>query len=389
CWGFLILSDVVTENMTTDTITSFKGKDMNLKKILYYTIGPEIMPSSRARVYIYKKYLTESGINVRIIPAIGIKSCEFRIKKINTGIRKMFFAFDAALRLVFFVISSLFYNTIIIQKILFPVKIIPLMKIIFRNKNMIFDIDDVIFISHQNDAVKDEDNLQKKYSKNMELYGRIFTSTPFLNKMIEERFGIDSSRIVAVTDPIDTDVYKSSGRTNREITIGWIGTPSNTIYLEECLEDLLKLHDEGYAFRLFFCGADRNYINNLVENRIDCVYENWSLENEPAIYDNLDIGIMPLPDDVWSKGKGGYKLMLYMAMEKIAVASSVGINGIIANDSTNSFLLEPGESWYKKIKYVLDNYGNLALVRNAARIKICSDYSLKKTAPLYLKSISL
>ena len=159
--------------------------------------------------------------------------------------------------------------------------------------------------------------------------------------------------------------------------------------MKECIEDLLKLHDEGYAFRLFFCGADRNYIDNILENRIDCVYENWSLENEPAIYDSLDIGLMPLPDDVWSKGKGGYKLMLYMAMEKIAVASSVGINGIIANDGTNSFLLEPGESWYKKIKYVLDNYGNLALVRNAARIKICSDYSLKKTAPLYLKSISL
>ena len=114
-------------------LSTLEGKDMKLKKILYYTIGPEIMPSSRARVYIYKKYLTESGIYVRIIPAIGIKSCEFRIKKKNTGIRKFFFASDAALRLVLFIVTSFFYKTIVIQKILFPVKIIPLMKFIFND----------------------------------------------------------------------------------------------------------------------------------------------------------------------------------------------------------------------------------------------------------------
>lgn len=375
--------------MTTDTITSFKGKDMKLKKILYYTIGPEIMPSSRARVYIYKEYLKKSNVSARIISAIGRKSCEFRIKKKNTGIRKLFFASNAALRLVLFIIISFFYKTIVIQKILFPVKIIPVMKFLFRNKNMIFDIDDVIFISHQNDSVKDEDNLYKKFSKNMELYCRILTSTPFLNEMISERFGIESSRIIAVTDPIDTDVYKSKRRTNSKITIGWVGTPSNTIYLKECFADLLKLHDEGYSFRLFFCGADRNLIEKTIESRIECVFENWTLENEPAIYDSLDIGLMPLPDDVWSKGKGGYKLMLYMAMGKIAIASAVGINCVIAEDGIDSFLVKPEDSWYEKIKYILDNYGKLNYISENAVFKISSGYSLEKTYSLYYKAIRL
>ena len=361
---------------------------MKLKKILYYTIGPEIMPSSRARVYIYKKYLKKSNVSARIIPAIGTRSCEYRIKKINNGIRKLFFASDAALRLALFIISSLFYETIIIQKILFPVKIIPLMKFLFRNKNMIFDIDDVIFISHQNDAVTDSGNLYNKFSKNMELYKRIVTSTSFLNEMISEKFGIEFSKIIAVTDPIDTNVYKTSGRINPVMTIGWVGTPSNTVYLKECLYDLIKLHDEGYCFKLYFCGSDRAYIDRIIENRIECVYENWSLENELAIYDNLDIGLMPLPDDVWSKGKGGYKLMLYMSMGKIAIASSVGINSVIADDGKNSFLVKPGESWYRKVKYVLDNYDKIYFIADNARNKINSEYSLEKIAPKYLKAIS-
>jgi len=370
-------------------LSTLEGKDMKLEKILYYTIGPEIMPSSRARVYIYKDYLKKSNVSVRIISAIGIKSCEFRIKKINTGIRKLFFVSDVAFHIVLFIITSFFYKTIVIQKILFPVKIIPLIKIVCKNKNMIFDIDDVVFISHQDDAVTDSVNLNNKFLKNMELYGRILTSTPFLNEMISERFGIESSRIITVTDPIDTNVYKSKRRTNSKITIGWVGTPSNTIYLKECLADLLKLHDEGYSFRLFFCGADRNLIDKTIQNCIECVYENWTLENEPAIYDSLDIGLMPLPDDIWSKGKGGYKLMLYMAMGKIALASAVGINCVIAEDGIKFFLVKPGESWYRKVKYVLDNYDKIYFIADNARNKINSEYSLEKIAPKYLKAISL
>ena len=377
------------ENIITNFVISVKEPIVKHKKILYYTIGPEIMPSSRARVYIYKEYLKKSNISVRIISAIGKKSCEFRIKKINTGVRKLFFVSDAVLRFMLFIITSFFYKRIVIQKILFPVKIIPLMKFIFRNKKMIFDIDDVIFISHQDDSVKDEDNLYKKFSKNMELYCRILTSTPFLNEMISERFGIDSSRILAVTNPVDTDVYKSSGRINSIITIGWVGTPSNTIYLKECLLDLLKLHNEGYSFKLFFCGADKNLIEKTIEKRIECVYENWTLEKEPAIYDSLDIGLMPLPDDIWSKGKGGYKLMLYMAMGKIAIASAVGINCVIAEDGIDSFLVKPEDSWYEKIKYILDNYGKLNYISENAVFKISSEYSLDKTYPLYYKAISL
>ena len=361
---------------------------MKKSGILYYTIGPEIMPSSRARVYIYKKYLEKSNIPSKIIPAIGTRSCEYRIKKINKGIKKLFFVSDAIIRLGAFIITSFFYKTIIVQKVLFPEKIIFLMKIIFKNKNMIFDIDDVIFISHQNDAVTDSGNLYNKFSKNMELYKRIVTSTSFLNEMISEKFGIEFSKIIAVTDPIDTNVYKTSGRINPVMTIGWVGTPSNTVYLKECLYDLIKLHDEGYCFKLYFCGSDRAYIDRIIENRIECVYENWSLENEPAIYDNLDIGLMPLPDDVWSKGKGGYKLMLYMSMGKIAIASSVGINSVIADDGKNSFLVKPGESWYRKVKYVLDNYDKIGFIADNARNKINSEYSLEKIAPKYLKAIS-
>ena len=376
------------ENIITNFVISVKEPIVKHKKILYYTIGPEIMPSSRARVYIYKDYLKKSNISVRIISAIGKKSCEFRIKKTNTGVKKLFFVSDAVLRFMLFIITSFFYKRIVIQKILFPVKIIPLMKFIFRNKKMIFDIDDVIFISHQDDLVTGSEYLNNKFLKNMELYGRILTSTPFLNKMIEERFGIDSSRILAVTNPVDTDVYKSSGRINSIITIGWVGTPSNTIYLKECLLDLLKLHNEGYSFKLFFCGADIDYVDKVLHNRIECIHEKWTLENESAIYDSLDIGLMPVPDDIWSKGKGGYKLMLYMSMSKIAIASAVGINSIIAEDSINSFLVKTGESWYDKIKHVLDNYTNMGYLSENARFTIISDYSFVKTAPLYLKSIN-
>ena len=357
---------------------------MTGKKILYYTIGTELMPSSRARVYVYRKSLENSGLKVRIISAVSNGNCLARIRRTNRGLRKIVFSVDAALRLAFFIMSSFFYKTIVVQKILFPVKLLSLVKILFRGKRVLFDIDDVVFVSHQDDAEIRDAGKSVKFIENMKLYSGILTSTPHLNEMIAERFGIDRKSIVCVTDPVDTSVFHPDTGKEKDVIIGWIGTPSNTLYLEPCLRDLMKLADEGYSFRMLFCGADEKRVRSVIDSSIDCVFEKWSLEKEPSIYGGISIGLMPLPDDLWSRGKGGYKLMLYMASGKIAVAGAVGINNEIALDGETAFLVHPGESWYDKIKYILDNYDSMDVLRKKARNRIVDEYSLERKVPEYI-----
>ena len=346
------------------------------------------MPSTRARVYIYKIPLTEAKLSVKIVPVINDFFCKLRIEgNRNKPFIRPFFVLNAIFRLLFFVILTPFYDYIVVQKIVFPIPLIPIMSRLFINKKTYFDMDDIIHRYHQSDSKSTKQNkkLKLKFKKNMSLYNKIITTNDFLKNELINTFDFPSDFIYKIHDPVDTDHFKTSRKEHNEtITLGWIGTPTNTMYLTECLEEILKIRDEGYIFRLMVAGVDRVLLNKKFGNDLDIDFREWYLEDEKDLYDQLDIGLMPLPNDEWSNSKGGYKLMLYMSMEKIAVASNVGVNGCIVDDGENGFLISSKKEWYDKIKYILDNINDFHTLKIKARETIQMEYSLKTLGNRYL-----
>lgn len=342
------------------------------------------MPSSRARVYVYEKSLIEKKVKYKIIPAISNLSCIRRINQDISSLFRIFYLFDILFHLLWFFLNIRFYDTVVIQKVVFPSPMLPLVKIFLKGKRVIFDVDDVVFLPHQSDDVQDLDKKNEKFRLNLNLYDDILVSSHHLGEMIISEFNISPYHIKTITDPIDTEKYNSKFQDRPKPVIGWIGTPSNTVYLEECLNNLVKLSNEGYEFSLFFTGADESRVREITGSSIPLYFGQWILEREPELYDELDIGLMPVPYDIWSRGKGGYKLMLYMSMSKITVAGAVGINKDIVEDGFNGVLVKENELWYDKLKYVLDNYSELEKMKERARQRIIDKYSLKKLSDEYV-----
>jgi glycosyltransferase involved in cell wall biosynthesis len=120
------------------------------------------------------------------------------------------------------------------------------------------------------------------------------------------------------------------------VVIGWIGSRTTSPYVEWMGSLVGDLRRRGVDGRLVLVGADRSLGGQGVEVR------DWAPEREKADLASFDIGVMPLPDDEWARGKCGYKLLQYFAAGVPAVASPVGITpeligenrGLVARDRT-------------------------------------------------------
>jgi glycosyltransferase involved in cell wall biosynthesis len=131
-------------------------------------------------------------------------------------------------------------------------------------------------------------------------------------------------------------------RDEEALTIGWIGSATTTPYLRPILPAVARLAERRRGTRLVLVGADPSVQAPWIEHRP------WSLETQAADLAGFDIGVMPLPDTDWARGKCGYKLLQYFAAGVPAVASPVGVNTGLVGDEHGS-LATTTEQWLKAL----------------------------------------
>src|SRR5688500_15331287 len=111
----------------------------------------------------------------------------------------------------------------------------------------------------------------------------------------------------------------------------------------------------------------------------------WRSETEVSDLASIDIGLMPLPDDKWSKGKCGLKALQYMALGIPTVCSPVGVNSTIITDGENGFIADTKEEWIAKLKSLLHSPELRQRIGSAGRKTVEGEYSAKAQAPRVLK----
>lgn len=166
-----------------------------------------------------------------------------------------------------------------------------------------------------------------------------------------ERLG---TRVWLVPTSVDTDVWlpatKSSGK---KWTIGWMGSWSNLKFLydiEEPLADFVARHPDTRL--LIVCNRLPSF-DKLPPNSWEFV--RWSSENEVRMVQDMDVGLMPLQDSEWCRGKCGFKRLSYMAVGLPVIVSPVGVNAEILAHGKLGFGARSGSDWYEALAQVYDD----------------------------------
>lgn len=191
-----------------------------------------------------------------------------------------------------------------------------------------------------------------------------------------------NERTVLLPTVVDTHRFKPQ-RTSRDsiFTVGWIGSPSTAPYLMKLVEPLSQVARDG-PVKLIVIGGTAPRISGVQVEEIA-----WTEDNEVSLLNHFDVGVMPLPDDDWTRGKCAFKLVQYMACGVPVVASRVGANTEVVAPECG-YLVDDIAGWVEAIRILRDRADIRKAMGYAARERIVSNYSLQTNIPILADIIS-
>ncbi|NOZ64461.1 MAG: glycosyltransferase family 4 protein [Caldiserica bacterium] len=348
-------------------------------KVLFLTLYSHNFPSTYFRVYQYLPYLKKAGIKYKIYPAIPEEWEETYYK--GRKWKKIIFEAMGVGKRVKELISSLEYDVIFLQKGITPANFRDLERVLFLfNTNVIYDFDDAVYIAPPQEfrnkffaCFQDKKQVEKIIRK----VKLVVAGNAHLARYAEKF----NKEIKILPTPIDTDKYEvKEYKLAEKVVIGWSGSQSTNKYLNSIAPIISKLA-KNMPHVLRIMSNSMKGIDKGLFSPAEVEFISWSREREAEVIRSFDIGVMPLEDDEWSRGKCGLKALQYMASGVPVVASPVGVNQEIIQDGINGFLANTADEWEDKLWCLLKESKKRKEFGLKGRETVEARYSLKVNAP--------
>lgn len=246
---------------------------------------------------------------------------------------------------------------------------------------LVFDFDDSIWLLDTSNA-----NKIWQWMKSAKKTGEIISVSHFVfagNRFLADYARQFNEQVAIIPTTIDTKLFRRNTpySDNERICIGWSGSHTTIKHFESGIPFLKKIK-EKYGNKVYFkVMGDPDYTNK----ELDIISIPWSSTTEVEILSSFDIGIMPLPNDQWVKGKCGLKGLSYMALEVPTVMSALGVNTEIITDGENGFLAQTEAEWIGKISQLIDSFELRKKMGTLARQTVESRYSHESQKNNYLQ----
>lgn len=222
-----------------------------------------------------------------------------------------------------------------------------------------------------------------KFNNSLRLYKKFIVASEYLKqRVLQENPNLPPENICVIPTCVDYDKYPPKQYPDKieKITFGWIGGDHNYPLLDILIPILNNLA-EKYTFKLLVIGG-REY---KPDANFEVEFIKWTLESEIESLYKIDVGLMPLIDNNVSRGKGGFKLIQYMGLGIVSIASNVTINCEIIEHGKNSFLASTEEDWFLILSEILDNKYDLKQISKEARIRIINKFSFVANKQKYIQ----
>lgn len=247
-------------------------------------------------------------------------------------------------------------------------------------KRMIYDFDDAIFLD--DDARKNIIDYLK-YKRKVQLLAKwsdiVVVGNDFLNDWAKKY----NDRVMIIPTVVNTESeHYPRNIENEQLVIGWTGSKSTNVYLE-LIRTIIADLQQKYSFQFLVISSEDPKLEGVNYN-----YKQWNKNSEIEDLSAIDIGLMPLIDSPWAKGKCGFKAIQYMALGKPAVVSNVGVNGKIVDHNVNGYVINTFEEWYDKLAHLIENESTVEEFGKNARNKIIEHYSTRSQLKKFISLFS-
>jgi glycosyltransferase involved in cell wall biosynthesis len=346
-------------------------------KILFFTRYGRLGASSRLRALQFIPCLEEAGIDCIVQ--------EFFTDDMLSGFyrtrRRSFFALIGAIvRRVMWLTRVGRFDLVWIEKELFP--FLPAWGewwLSWRGVRFVTDYDDAIFHNYDKHPIAlVRVLLGRKIAEVMRRSETVVVGNDYLAAYAT---AAGARRICYLPTVVDTAKYWPASKHGSQIgeyRVGWIGTPATTKYVF-MLAEVFRMLARWRPCRLVLIGAEAVTIDSVaIEVR------SWAEATEVDDIQTVHVGIMPLPDSHWERGKCGYKLIQYMACGIPVVASPVGANVDIVSASGAGFLARNADEWYMAFRKLDPGASLHAEMAGKARRFVEAEFSLHTAAPRFV-----
>lgn len=350
-------------------------------KILYLTKYTRMAGSSRMRSYQYFPYLEKAGMKVTVKPFFD----DDYLKDFYAGKRNVVAVLKSYLKRFFVLFSVLKYDKIVLEKEFFP--FLPafaewMLKVI--GIKYIVDYDDAIFHNYDlssNPVIKKF--LGTKIANVMRYSGTVVAGNQYLADYACKSGAKNVQIIPTVIDLYRYPVKEHS--VSEKFIVGWIGTKTtfekHLLPCKQWIRDL-QSQDSDIQFNIVGVTEDMDLGKNVN-------YIQWTEETEVSEILKMDIGLMPLQDSEWEKGKCAYKLIQYAACGIPGVASDVGMNKEVCINSVTGFIATETNGWIEKIQFLKSEKQKRSQMGENARTLVSSKFCIQVTAEKWIKVLTI